>query len=304
MTRTDRPAATPTSETWTTRRLLRWMVDFFEQKSIDAPRVVAELLLGHVLGCERMRLYMESDRPASRAELAALRALVARAGRHEPAQYLVGSWWFYSRPFKVDPCTLIPRPCTETLVGEVIRRLREEPGHATPLLADLGTGTGCIAVTLALECPTATVIATDIVAASLDLARTNATTHGVVDRIDFLGGSVYDAFDARPGLGDFDAICANLPYIPDHEWADVAPNVRDHEPATALRAGADGLDFIRPAIADAGRWLRPGGWLALEIASSHRDAAMALARANAALTDALIVPDHENLPRVLIARRR
>src|SRR3954466_2868002 len=118
----------PTTQPWTTRKLLAWMTERFTAKNVDSPRIVAEMLLSHVLGCERMRLYMEVDRPASPPELAQLRDLVARAANHEPVQYLVGHAWFFGKQFDVDRSTLIPRPCTETIVEHILQWLRVTPG--------------------------------------------------------------------------------------------------------------------------------------------------------------------------------
>ena len=129
-TRRDSPQNA--GEAWTTRRLVRWMDGHLAQKGIDSPRVCAEMLLSHVLGCERMRLYMEADRPASPEELDRLRALVVRAGRHEPVQYLVGEGWFWSKRFAVGPATLIPRPATEHLVEEAVVALRAAAAAGAP----------------------------------------------------------------------------------------------------------------------------------------------------------------------------
>ncbi|MCI0363715.1 MAG: peptide chain release factor N(5)-glutamine methyltransferase [Phycisphaerales bacterium] len=315
-----RPSAPP--EPWTTRRLLKWLTDHFTAKSIDSPRVVAEMLLAHVLNCERLRLYMETDRPASPAELATLRELAARAANHEPVQYLVGHTWFFGRQFQVNRSTLIPRPCTETLVEHIIHWLRlsfRGPGHApgipgNPLIADIGTGTGCIAISLAAQVPSARIIATDISQQALELARSNAQRHNVIDRIDFrLGDGLAPLRDGIPGIpgvpadgipGErFDVICSNPPYISDAEWPDVPANVKDYEPASALRGGPDGLDIIRPLIAHAPDLLAPGGLLAIEIAHTQYRPAPALAAANAQLRNATVLKDHENLWRVLVAER-
>jgi release factor glutamine methyltransferase len=292
----------PVEQQWTTRRLLEWMTSHFQARGIDSPRVVAEMLLSHVLGCERMRLYMESDRPATAVELATLRLLAARAAAHEPVQYLVGQTWFFSRAFEVDRSTLIPRPSTETLVEHVLHWLRATPGHADPLMADIGTGTGCIAISLAAQLPGAHVIATDVEPGALELASRNAARHRVEDRIEFLPGALLEPLRHVPAIARFDVICSNPPYISDREWEAVAPNVREFEPAGALRGGADGLDVIRPLIAGSGQWLKPGGLLAVEIAHSQRDAALELARA-AGLVDPGVLKDHEGLWRVLLATR-
>jgi release factor glutamine methyltransferase len=298
------PTHSPTQrpETWTTRRLLKWMSEHFDAKTVDSSRVVAEMLLAHVLGCERMRLYMEADRPASTQELAVLRDLVARAARHEPVQYLVGHAWFFGRQFAVDRSTLIPRPCTETLVEHVLQWVRTNRGPS-PMIADVGTGTGCIGICLAAQLKDARVVATDISSPAIELAKANAQRHQVADRMDFRIGSGLTPLCEGSAGHRFDAICSNPPYIPDHEWAEVPPNVKEYEPASALRGGADGLDLIRPIIHGAVELLKPGGLLAIEIADCQRDAALQLANASGKLADADVVKDHERLWRVLVARR-
>ncbi len=292
----------PTADApWTTRRLQQWMAGYFEQRGIESPHLVADMLLAHVLDCERMRLYMEVDRPTDKSELARLRDLVRRASGHEPAQYLVGEAWFFSRPFHVDRSTMIPRPSTETLVEYVIQWLRNEPGHDAPLFADVGTGTGCIAISLLAQFDAARAVATDVSGDALDLAARNAERHGVADRIEFRAGDLLDPLRDHPLWGTFDVICSNPPYIPDHEWAGVAPNVRDYEPHTALRGGVDGLDFIRPLLAGAGAGLRTGGRLVVELADSHHEQAADLVRHAADLKLIDVLKDHEGLHRVVVA---
>ena len=260
------------------------------------------MLLAHVLGCERVRLYMEVDRPASPHELEALRSLVARASRQEPVQYLVAEAWFYGRKFAVDRSTLIPRPSTETLVEQVLRWLNAAEIDQ-PIVGDLGTGTGCIAVSIALHSPKARVLATDIVPEAVALAQRNAAAHGVIDRIELHKGGGVVALRQAIGGDRFDVICSNPPYIPDAEWPEVADNVRLFEPEAALRGGPDGLAVIRPLIADAPDLLNPGGLLAIEIADSTKDAVFALASAQPALSNVEVIKDHEGLWRVLMARR-
>ncbi len=295
----DRATGSPT---WTTRSLLRWMTDRFRAREVDSPRVVAEMLLAHVLGCERLRLYMDVDRPATELQLAALRDLVARALNHEPAQYLVGEAWFFGRPFEVRRGVFIPRPCTEMLVDYVVHWLRAAPGHADPLLADVGTGSGCLAVSLAAQLPRANVVATDISPEALDLARRNAERHDVAERVEFRQGPGLEALGR--GGERFDAIVSNPPYVSDAEWREVAPNVAGHEPPEALRAGPDGLDAIRPIVAGAGRLLGPEGRLVLEIAHSQRDAVLRLVEAAPDLCRAAAHKDHEGLWRMVVAERR
>ncbi len=285
-------------DSWTTRTLLAWMTERFRERGLDSPRVVAEMLLAHVLGCDRLRLYMEVDRPAGPAERQTLRGLVARALDHEPAQYLVGRAWFFGREFEVDRSVLIPRPSTEMLVEHAVRFLREA-GAAQPDAADVGTGSGCIAISLAAALPGARVIATDLSAPALAVARRNAQRHGVLDRVEFRAGAGLEPLRAE--VGRLDAIVSNPPYISDAEWADVAPNVSNHEPALALRGGPDGLDAIRPILAGAAALLRASGLLAVEIAHSQRDAVLAIARGLPDLAGADVHKDHEGFWRMLTA---
>ncbi len=301
MTSTRPTSGRAPAETWTTRRLLAWMTGHFQHKGIDSPRLTAEFLLAHVIGCDRMRLYMEVDRPAQPLELASLRDLVTRAAASEPVQYLVGEAWFFGRPYAVGPAVLIPRPSTETLVEHVLQRCRAAPGRAT-LLADVGTGCGCIAVSLAARLPEAHVVATDVSADALEVAAANAGRHGVADRIEFLAGDCLEPLRSAAGSRRYDVICSNPPYVSDAEWAQVAPNGRDHEPPLALRGGPDGLDVVRPLVAGAGALLEPGGQLVVEIADAHRDAALGLA-AEAGFDNALVLKDHEGLWRVLAAEQ-
>ncbi len=296
---------TTNPEVWTSRRLLKWMTDHFQSKQVDSPRVVAEMLLSHVLQCERMRLYMEADRPASNSERELLRDLVSRAAKHEPVQYLVGHAWFFSRQFEVNRSTLIPRPCTETLVEHVLQWHRLHPGHVQPLVADVGTGTGCIGITLAAQISDARVIATDIVPEALDLARKNAAKHRVADRMEFrLGNGVVPLKDGL-SHSSFDMIVSNPPYIPDHEWeTKVDRNVKEYEPATALRGGSDGLEVIRPLLDEAPTMLKPGGLLAIEIADCQHDQAIESASSSGLLENIFILKDHDGKWRVLTAERK
>ena len=195
---------------------------------------------------------------------------------------------------------LIPRPCTETLVEHVIQWCRAAPGHAEPLIADIGTGSGCIAISLAIQLKTARVVATDIDDTAIAVARRNAATHGVDDRVEFRSGAGVEPLAGGPGCL-YDVICSNPPYISDDQWLEVAPNVKEYEPQGALRGGADGLAVIRSIIAGAGPLLRPGGRLVMEIADSQRTAVHDLVIATGMLANHVFHRDHEGLWRVLVA---
>ncbi|MBU3683859.1 MAG: peptide chain release factor N(5)-glutamine methyltransferase [Phycisphaerales bacterium] len=317
-TRRDSPQNA--GEAWTTRRLVRWIDGHLAQKGIDSPRVCAEMLLSHVLGCERMRLYMEADRPASADELDRLRALVVRASRHEPVQYLVGEAWFWSKRFAVGPSTLIPRPATEHLVEEAVGALRAAAaGGAAPVrMLEIGTGTGCISACVAASLrgqrrgadPSepgpppvdVRIVATDLVPDALGLARENLAAHRVADAVELRAGDLFAPLGSAE-RGTFHVLASNPPYVRDDEWAEMAPNVRDHEPRTALAGGPAGMDVLAPLIAGAHEWLVPGGTLACEIGHRQRDDALAAARANPSLSGAEVRKDFEGFWRLLVARR-
>lgn len=338
---------------WTVRSLLGWIVPFLKEREIDSPRTIAEVLLAEVLKVERLRLYMEPDRELAPDELAALRGLVARAGRHEPVQFLVGRWPFLGRDFEVAPCTLIPRPCTETLVEHALQWYRER-GAGPVRVLDLCTGSGCIAVSLALgmkailrpegvgcrpisateagratedsfpldgggrdaddsaEGPRAEpdtsagtvasprqihVVATDVVPEAVALARRNAARHGA--SVDFRCG---DLWSAVPGRERFDLIVSNPPYVTDGEYEALDRNVKEYEPATALRGGPDGLDIVRRVVAGAEGHLAHGGLLVVEIGWKHREAALALV-AGGSWHQATVLKDGDGIDRVLVVRR-
>ncbi|MFM7261718.1 MAG: peptide chain release factor N(5)-glutamine methyltransferase [bacterium] len=362
---------------WTVRALLAWMLPFLTEREVDSPRSVAEILLTSVLGVERLRLYMEPDRELAPEQLARLRELVARAGRHEPVQYLVGRWPFLGRDFEVAPCTLIPRPCTEVLVERALGWVREraerdaQKGAATSIDAlDIGTGTGCIAVSLALGMrailrpdgagcrplragdaasrgvsaaavtasgplrvardisrdishdgavdvtaesaadagtaarggdnagkPSFRIVATDVVAEAVELATRNAARLGA--EIDFRSG---DMFAPIPEDERFDLIVSNPPYVTDTEYEELDRNVREYEPASALRGGADGLAFVRTVVAGAERRLRPGGLLLIEIGWKHGDAVRKL-EGRSAWRAIEVLRDQDGHERVLVAHR-
>jgi release factor glutamine methyltransferase len=286
------------TEVWTTRRLLNWTAEYLQRRGVESGRLAAEMLLAHVLEVGRIKLYTDLERPASPLERAAYRELVERAAGHEPVQYLVGQAHFFSMIFEVNAHVLIPRPSTEALVEHVIQHVRRTPGFVNPRIADVGTGSGCIGIALAKHLPGSQVVATDVDAAALDVARDNARKHDVADRVEFRVGSHYE-----PLGGKFAFICTNPPYIPDGEWEAVASNVKDHEPAHALRGGADGLDYIRPLIASAAEHLEDPGQLVLEFAASCKQAVMELAARAPGLANAHILADAEGHPRILVADR-
>ena len=294
-----------TADLWTTRKLLHWTTERFEQAGLDFTRRRAETLLAHVLDCDRLRLYMEADRPASPDELAQFRSLIQRALAHEPIDYLVGHAPFFGLVFQVNSHTLIPRPATETLVSFALDRatditssLEDEPLR----IADVGTGSGIIPIALSAHLTKRQsshhIHASDISAEALTVARKNAQHHKVTEQIQFSQGNLLEPHKDQC----YHLLLSNPPYIPDHEWDALAPHVKNHEPTTALRGGQDGLELIRPLIATAPEHLHPGGWLALETASCTTEATAQLLD-DASFTHVQILSDHEDLPRVVIGQK-
>ncbi len=279
-----------TDEAWTPLRLISWTQGFFAKGGVDAPRLTAEILLAHALSCDRVRLYLDFDKPMGAPELAAFRELVRRRAAGEPTAWLTGRRAFLGHDFRVGPAVLVPRPETELVVEAALAALPQ--GGA---LLDLCTGSGCIAVSVALARPDARVVATEISPEALSVARENAGVLGAT--VELLEG---DLDQPVPAGERFDVIVANPPYIPSGEIAGLAREVR-REPVIALDGGVDGMDVLRRIVSCAPSRLRPEGLLYLEIHESHATALPALCLA-AGFTTAEVGRDLAGLPRWVVAR--
>jgi release factor glutamine methyltransferase len=268
--------------------------EYLGRKNVEPPRLHAELLLAHLLRLPRMKLYLNFDRVLAPGEIEALRELVQRRGRREPLQHIVGSANFCGLELAVNRQALIPRPETELLaeLGWEFLRTRPVPTSAEPTpgqtavptvgapsALDFGTGSGCLAIALATNCPAAKIVALDISADALALARQNAAAHQVAARIEFLQGDGLAALTPPHRPRAFDLIVANPPYIPSAEIATLQPEVRDFDPRTALDGGADGLEFYRALARQAGGFLQPDGKMMLEFGDGQADAIRALLEA-------------------------
>jgi len=251
----------PTDDVWTVERILGWTTDYLAKVGVDSARLEAELLCAHARDCQRIRLYTDYDVPLSDAERARMREFVQRRAAREPLSYITGRREFYGRNFEVGPGILIPRPETETLIDLVLDQI---PDDRPSLFAEVGFGSGCIAITLAVQKPLCQIIASDISEVCCEYALRNATTYGVDDRIQFIQGNGLQAVLAMQGENECDGFVSNPPYVCDHELAGLAPEVSQHEPSSALVSGSDGLDLIRELIPDAQKLLNSGGWLGLE----------------------------------------
>jgi release factor glutamine methyltransferase len=282
-------------ETWTILGVLNWTTKYFGEKPIASPRLDAEVLLAHVLHCDRVALYCRFEQPLEKAELDAFRELVRRRVAGEPVAYLTGTKEFWSLPLRVDPRVLIPRPETELVVDVILELTREAPpGRA----CDVGTGSGAIALALKRERPAWTVLATDISAAALELARENAAR--LTLEVEFLEG---DLLRPLAGRGPFDVLASNPPYVAEAEIPTLMREVAEHEPRVALTPGGDGLAAIRALVAGAPDLLAPEGALVMEIGYRQGPTVQSLVEASGAFGPVSLRRDHAGLDRVLWARR-
>ncbi len=240
----------------------------------DTPRLEAEVLLAEVLGVSRTALLAHPEQRVSALQRARYGSLVRQRAAAYPLPYLIGRAEFFGLSFEVTPAVLIPRPETETLVNLALAR------HPDRVL-DVGTGSGCIALTLAVHLPVAQVYATDISLAALEVARRNARRHAVGPRVRFVAGDLLTMWARAPALPEsqrFDLVIANLPYVAAGEWGGLPRSVREYEPRLALAGGADGLAIVRRLLLQAPGVLRGGGALLVEIGAVQGAAALDLAR--------------------------
>ncbi len=277
-------------EAWTPLRLITWTQGFFAKGGVDAPRLTAEILLAQALSCDRVRLYLDFDKPLGAPELAAFRELVRRRAAGEPTAWLTGRREFLGHAFRVTPAVLVPRPETELLVEAALAHLPPEGA-----LLDLCTGSGCIAISAALARPDARVVATELSPEALAVARENATALGA--KVEWLEGDLDGPVEAGER---FDVIVANPPYVPAGEIAGLSREVR-REPRMALDGGSDGLDTLRRIVSCAPSRLRREGLLVVEMHESHEVPLPALCR-EAGFSGVEVGRDLAGLPRWVVAR--
>jgi release factor glutamine methyltransferase len=282
--------------------LLREGLAMLAEAGIGNAENEAVWILEKALGTTRLLLALEADRPVSSEDVSRARALLSRRASREPLQYLLGTQEFYGLDFIVDPAVLIPRPETELLVEEVLRQASDRVG--TSRMADIGTGSGCVAVALARGLPGAVVYATDRSKAALDVAVMNAARHQVADRMVFLNGNLFAPFEDLGLEGQLEAIVSNPPYIPDGEWEGLQPEVRLYEPRIALAGGADGLTMHRRLIADAPAWLKPEGRLVLEVGLGQAAECVRIADRSGAYGPARVLPDRAGIDRIVALQTR
>jgi release factor glutamine methyltransferase len=302
-----------TTEAWTVGRLLTWTTDFLKGKGADSPRLDAEVLLAHARGCKRIELYTAFEEEPAEAVRTTFRELVGRRAKGTPVAYLVGRREFFSLNFEVTPDVLIPRPETESLVVRAID-LAKQPspqssnesasqgtGRGNIRIADVGTGSGIIAVTMAKQVEKSQVTAIDVSPAAIEVAKRNAEKHGVADRVQFVESDLFSkvAVDKK-----FDLVLSNPPYVASEEMTTLQADVRDHEPHLALDGGKLGTEIIERLIPQAAERLNPGGWLLIEVGAENARRVEELVRGNPSFELAETIKDIANLPRVVQAKRR
>jgi len=260
---------------WEVVELLKTTTDYFVAKKVDEARISAELLLGHVLSKSRLELYLQHNRPVYRDELDRFRTLCRQRIEGRPVQYITAEQYFYGLRFFVDERVLIPRPETELLVEHVLHSLgmTGRGGTREAKILDIGTGSGCIALTLAKLCPQLRVTAVDCSADALEVARINAATLGVESQVVFILADLFDdSFAAKLPEAPYDVIVSNPPYIPAPEWETLQREVKQYEPKIALTTPG-GLECYQAIAAQATKLLVPGGRLSFEL---HADGAAAV----------------------------
>jgi len=306
--------------------------EFLARKGVDSPRLQTELLLAHLLKLPRMKLYLNFERMLAPAEVDGLRELVKRRGQREPLQHIVGSTSFCGFEIAVNRHALVPRPETELLAELgwefLLAAPKQSEGGSTlnpqpSTTLDFGTGTGCIAITLAAKCPSAKIVATDVSPDALALAGENAARNNVADRIEFLQADGFAAFQSEGRVTrvpnseietkirdscnsplrkmEFDLIISNPPYIPSAEIATLQPEVRDFDPRAALDGGADGLDFYRMLAMEAKTLLKPDGKIMLEFGDGQADAIRKIFESEKWIVEA-VKEDYSHRQRILIAK--
>jgi release factor glutamine methyltransferase len=255
----------------------------------------AEVLARLVLGWDRARFLTDREQTASSVFVLRYEPLVARRERREPVSYILGTREFWGLDFEVGPDVLIPRPETEMIVEETIALVGKD---ARPLIVDVGTGSGCLAIALAREIPGARVIATDLSGGALNVARRNAARHGVFDRMAFVETSFLDGIDTP-----VDVIVSNPPYVPSVSEPGLTPEIRDYEPRVAVYAGEDGSDGLRSVLEGAAAKLVPGGWLIMEFGFGQEMLVSSLVDAADGIELVRIRHDLQDIPRTVICRK-
>jgi release factor glutamine methyltransferase len=296
------------SAPWTVGRLLQWTADYLKSHGSESPRLDAEVLLAEAMKCQRIQLYTAFDDEPNETIRTAFRETVRRRATGVPVAYLVGHREFYSLDFRVTPDVLIPRPETELLVVALLDHVKSRPGgtglasgtHAMAI-ADVGTGSGIIAVCAAKHLPDCRITAIDNSPAALEVAKSNAEKHGVAGQIEFVQSDLFSGVAADK---KYDFILSNPPYVSEKEFETLAAGVKNHEPHSALVAGPQGTEVIGSLIPQSAERLNSGGYLIMEISPMIHDQVRALLVAESRFEPVATIKDLAHLPRVMQARKK
>ncbi|MBI1851468.1 MAG: peptide chain release factor N(5)-glutamine methyltransferase [Planctomycetes bacterium] len=288
----------------TVLELLRRAEGWFREQGVSSPRLDAEVILADVLGCRRLDLYLRFDQPVKAENVTTFRERSRDRARGKPVAYLLGRREFLSRSFAVDSRVLIPRPETEILVEEALRRAAAIDGDGDVHVVDVGAGSGAIALSVAAGCSRARVVAIDVSAAALEVARANAAAFGpdVVARVEFVLGDLLAPLAGRGLEGRVDLLLSNPPYVSDAEYARLPRDVKDHEPELALRAGPRGTELHERLFRDGVAYVRPGGLVLVEVGAGQAAEVRAIAETNG-WGEVVTLRDFQGIERIVVARR-
>ena len=291
---------TTDSKKWYPLDIIQWTSDYFKSKDIPNPRLDAELLLAHVLKCSRIDLYVHFKKEVSLSQRELYKELIQRRYHREPLQYITGVQEFFGLSFLTNPSVLIPRPETELMI-EIAKKILTNVEEKYSLL-DIGTGSGCLAITLAKEFPHSTMMATEISKEALAVAQKNAERNQI-ENIVFVLTDLSPKLSLKAAQHRFDMIVSNPPYIARSDFDTLQPEVRDYEPRLALDGGHNGLDFYPRILQDATELLKDNGWLLLEIGAGQVEKIKKLIDLTESFSNTECVNDYHDIPRILKTKR-
>ncbi len=289
----------------TIRNILKWATAALKKSDIEFPETDADTLLAYALSCDKARLYTNPDDILEDADILKYKELIYKRTNHVPLQYITRKVEFMSLDFVVDERVLIPRPETEILVETVLKKADEKQFQDKRItIIDIGTGSGNIAVSLAKNLSNAEIYSTDISQDALIVAKENVKRHDVSDRANLLHGDLFSAFDGHVKKGQVDFIVSNPPYVSELEWENLEPELKDYEPHEALACGNNGFSVIRPIIKTAPDWLKPNGYLIIEIGETQANTAKKLIENEARYDEIEIIKDLQGKERIISARKK
>ncbi len=289
----------------TIRNTLRWAIGTLKNSNIESPSINAEVLLAHALSCDRIELHTNPDKIINDGDTSKYKRIVYERANHVPLQYITGHVEFMSLDFVVDEHTLIPRQDTEILVEAALNKIKNrKPSNETMTIVDIGTGCGNIAISLAANLQNAQLYASDTSREALAVAGINVRRHRLADRVHLLHGDLFEAFDGHLDRGDIDFIVSNPPYVREADWNKLEPEIKEHEPRDALVGGKDGLCFYKRIIREAPEWLRPEGFLILEVGETQAETITKLIETEGHFENIEITKDLQKIDRIVSVRRK